>query len=301
MAGRNSSLLSLLGTWVRDHVNGRVFPGALTDDFIVGSASTEYTAAETKMMFDQSKGAFRAGYIDWTYWNDASRGNYSFGAGYGGTASGTQSATFGNSCTASGANTFAAGNQAVASGTAATALGSLATASGTAGLATGQDSLASRYGQRAHASKFLAANGDAQSNTFLASKITTTATPAVLYFDGGSSATLTGTTTNVLTLPVSKAHRFTVNAVARRTDSTSDAGGWTITGTIVRGASGNAAFISTPSVVSDLSAGAITGTWALAATINTGDATNNYLVLTATGQTGATIRWVADITTAEVG
>jgi hypothetical protein len=121
----------------------------------------------------------------------------------------------------------------------------------------------------------------------------------MLTFDTVATATLTGAATNVLTIPVSRGHRFRVEAIARRTDVQGDFAAWTITGTIVRSSSGSARFIGTPVTVTEADAGA--STWTLAVSINTTDATNNYLALTATGETAKTIRWMATIYTTEVG
>lgn len=275
-----------------------------TDDFIVGSDQKDDaggTDRDRRLFFDKATGAFRAGYVTGTQWDAAN-----LGAG---------SAVFGQDCKATGPNSIVAGlsniashsacaafgNANTASGLYSTALGADGTASGSYSMTSGDLAVASRSGQRSHASGALNAAGDSQANRFVAMRQTSNATPVVLYFSAGTSATLTGGDANVLTIPVSKAHRFNINIVARRTDSTSDAGGWSIAGTIVRGASGNATFISTPSVVTDLTAGAISGSWAVAVTIDTANATNNYLVITVTGQTGATIRWVADINSVEVG
>ena len=62
-----------------------------TDDFVFGSpqlADASGTDDDARLFLDKSKGAFRAGYVNGTQWDDASVGNYSFAAGYGTTASG---------------------------------------------------------------------------------------------------------------------------------------------------------------------------------------------------------------------
>ncbi len=252
--------------------------------------------------------------------NCSAPGDTAFAFGEGNTASNTYSAALGgssniasgsgafaaggNGITVSGGNSFGMGSSQSVTAESGAALGTSHAVAGRSALAVGYGASASRFAQVAHGGIGFGAQ-DSMVSRFVAAQITTNATPVPLLFDGGSFTsdvvTLTGALTNVLTIPVSKAHRFTIHAVARRTDSTSDAGGWTITGTIVRGSSGNASFITTPAVEADLTAGAASGAWALAVTIDTSNATNNYLVITATGQSGATIRWTADLTTSEAG
>lgn len=305
----------------RDAANGRVYPTNVADSLIVGSTQFDDaggTDRDFRLFFNKAKGALRAGRVTGTQWNDASvgtestalglnctaSGQASIAAGTGCTASNTGTAAFGQNSVASGQFSTASGNGTTASGSSSLSAGYLGTASGWVSIVSGSGAAASRMAQHAHGGGFrFAANGDAQANKFVASRITSGATPGVLLFDNGqltaNAVTLTTENTNVLTIPVSRAHRFTINAVARRTDTPGTFGGWTITGTIVRSSSGNARFIGVPSVVPDLDAGA--ATWTLAVAVNTSNATNNYLEITATGEAGATIRWVAEISTAEVG
>lgn len=323
--GTDASIGSQSDTFVRDVANTRVYPvNYLTDYLVVGSNQLDDaggTDRDKRMFFNKAKGALRAGEVQGSQWNNASVGTNSVAFGTNCTASGTAALAGGIGSTASGSPSFAYGDTAVASGyqgvalgqnTASgdnsTAFGRVTTASGIRSTATGEggtasgsysmvvgvQAVASRHGQFARG----AATGS-QTSQFVATKTTTTATPAVMHFDGSASATLTGEGTNVLTIPVSRAHRFVINAVARRTDTPGTFATWKIEGSLVRSSSGNARFISTPTVVADEDAGA--AAWDLAVSINTSDATNNYLVITATGEAGATIKWVADITTVEVG
>jgi hypothetical protein len=338
-------LLRAASYFSRDTVNGRVYPTNVADSLIVGSTQFDDaggTDRDFRLFFNKAKGAFRAGRVTGTQWNNASVGVESAAFGLDCTASGANSFACGitatasavetfaqgqatanasgatafggstasgvrafaaNASTASGGSAFAAGNGTTASGDYSTALGQGGTAAGRAATALGESASAPRFGQIAAGASFFAAAGDGQAARYVARRQTSGATPAVLLFDGGAitanAVTLTGANTNVLTVPVSKAHRFTINAVARRTDTPGTFGGWTITGTLVRSSSGNARFIGTPTVVTDLDAGA--ATWTLAVAVNTSNATNNYLEITATGEAGATIRWVAEISTAEVG
>lgn len=320
--------LALASFFSRDSVNSRIYPTSYTtDSFIVGSNQFDDaggTDRDSRMFFNKTKSAFRAGQVTSTSWNDASVGLNSAAFGLDTRASGAQSFAAGQSiasgtgATAFGAsiasstqafavgagtastntNAFAAGSS-TATGSHSVALGEGTRADGFASVSSGAFSSAPRYGQEALAGYFFVAEGDRQTNRFSAGRISTSATPVVLFFDSVTSATLTGQNTNVLTIPVNKVHRFEIRAAARRTDVTGDAAGFTITGTIVRASAGSAAFISAPVVVTDATAGA--ATWTLVATINTTDATNNYLQITATGEAAKTIRWVASIETTEVG
>jgi hypothetical protein len=64
---------------------------------------------DERFLFDKSKGAFRAGSVNSTQWNDGNRGNYSASFGSNNIASGTASFTAGAENTASGQNSFVAG------------------------------------------------------------------------------------------------------------------------------------------------------------------------------------------------
>ncbi len=297
------------------------------DDLIVGSNQKDDaggTDRDKRMWFNKTKGAFRAGEVTGTQWDDANVGTNSIALGLnstasgtnsvamangtasgasaaaiGGTASGINALALGGSATASATGSFVAGgNGSTASGTYSFASGEAATASGRGSRAWGPGATVGRYGQRGEAG----AEGEVQRNLFLMADTTTNATPVVMLFDDGfqtgNTVTLTGTNTNVLTLPVSRAHRFTLSVIARRTDTPGTFAGWSIQGTVVRSSSGDARFVGTPLVIAaDKDAGAIT--WDVGVSINNGDATNNYLAVTITGETGATIQWAADLTTVE--
>lgn len=88
-------------------------PGTLaTDDFVFGSAQLDDSGSsnhDSRFLFDKSKGAFRAGSVDSTQWDNASRGNHS--------------AAFGSNNTASGSRSFSTGITNIASGTNSSVLG----------------------------------------------------------------------------------------------------------------------------------------------------------------------------------
>ncbi len=108
------------------------------DDFVVGSATLDYGAQASRLYFDKSKGAFRAGYANSTSWDasGANVGNYSAAFGRNTIASGQGSMAFGynasGNVTASADGSTAFGYTASAG---ITASGIGATAFGRAGLA----------------------------------------------------------------------------------------------------------------------------------------------------------------------
>lgn len=221
-------------------------------------------------------------------------------------AEGVSTVASGNASHAEGDSTFATANLSHAEGygsaaqaTAAHAEGNSSSASGYCSHAEGMQSLAGRYAQDAKAAGYFTTTGDAQASRFVARRITTDAVAAILTFDGGAAATLSGANTNVLTIPINRAHRFRVDVVARRSDVSGDAAGWEFTGLIVRGASGNATFVNAVDGKAWGSNGAMP--WDVTLSIDTTDVTNNYLKVTATGEAAKTIRWVATISTTEVG
>ena len=74
------------------------------DDFVFGSDQLENKTGgddDTRMIFDKSKGAFRAGRDGKGSWNESKRGEYSVGLGYNTEAKADRSVALGNSLTAS--------------------------------------------------------------------------------------------------------------------------------------------------------------------------------------------------------
>ena len=88
--------------------------------------------AGTRMMWYPFKGAFRAGGVDGTQWNDPNIGFYSYSGG--------------SNTTASGLGSFAHGSGATASGASSAAFGSNSVASGTVGFAAGQRASCTSFG-----------------------------------------------------------------------------------------------------------------------------------------------------------
>ncbi len=118
----------------------------LGGDFIVGSYQLDDTATgnqDNRMFFDTSKGAFRAGTVEWNRWDDANVGNSSAAFGFETMASGTQSFASGIFSEASGAQSFAHGYAATASAARTIAMGVGTTASNTNSMAFGNEVTAS--------------------------------------------------------------------------------------------------------------------------------------------------------------
>ncbi len=135
-------------------------PGDLAnDDFVFGSDQLDDDGNNdhvARFFFDKSKGAFRAGRMTGTEWDDANLGNNSTAMGLGTTASGDTStamgyrttasgpisAAMGSFTTAGGFSSTALGERTDASGDQSTAMGFFTTASGTKATAMGEASIA---------------------------------------------------------------------------------------------------------------------------------------------------------------
>lgn len=95
-------------------------------NFVLGSPSTEdqnNVNLDSRMLFDKSKAAFRAGSVDGTQWNNANRGLYSFAAGRNTTASGVGTTAFGKDTQALTSYSTALGDGTIASGYASLTVG----------------------------------------------------------------------------------------------------------------------------------------------------------------------------------
>jgi hypothetical protein len=88
-------------------------------NFVVGSASTEDQNSvnfDSRMFYDKSKVAFRAGSVDGTQWDNVNRGLYSFAGGRNNTADGISTTVFGENNQASGYGATVLGRQNTANG-----------------------------------------------------------------------------------------------------------------------------------------------------------------------------------------
>ncbi|MCB1580167.1 MAG: hypothetical protein KDJ32_04695, partial [Alphaproteobacteria bacterium] len=115
-------------------------------DFVFGSPQLEddgNASHDSRIYFDKSKGAFRAGSATGNQWNYSSSGQYSVALGYDTTASGIYSTATGYGTVASNNWSTAIGATTVASGMASTAMGATTVASGMASITMGSSTTAS--------------------------------------------------------------------------------------------------------------------------------------------------------------
>ena len=206
-------------------------------------------------------------------------------------ASGSYSLAAGFSSTATGSGSIAAGFQNVASGDYSAALGRDCQADGeTAFASVYYADTRGIYGAVARASGRFSSVGDAQRGNYTLRRETFTDSATELTTNGSSSGA------NRITLPNNRAYKFRGQVIARSTAG--DVKSWDISGTIKRGANAAATAIvgSVTVTVKDEDAGA--STWTLGVDANT---TTGSLRIQGTGAAATTIRWVAEVTTVEVG
>jgi hypothetical protein len=124
----------------------------LTSDFLFGStqlADTGNADHDARMFFDKSRGAFRAGAVNSTQWDDINVGDYSVVFGNDNRANGSRSASWGSANVSSAGWTTTFGNGNAASQSYATAFGNSTVASGSHSTAFGYDTNATGEGSTA--------------------------------------------------------------------------------------------------------------------------------------------------------
>ena len=185
------------------------------------------------------------------------------------------------------AATVAGGQSNVASGPHSFVTGRDNTASQEATVATGRGASASVPGERAHSSSVFATQGDAQHRQFVMRRQTTDATPTALFANAAG--------TSPMLMPADTTWAFRALVSARRTDADNESAGYKIEGAVDRNATASTiAFVGTPTVtvLGEDNAG-----WDCAISVNT---SNGALVITVTGETSKTVRWVAVVDVAQV-
>jgi hypothetical protein len=180
-----------------------------------------------------------------------------------------------NQATAASA-TVSGGQSNLASGVASFVSGRENTASGPAAIAEGRDALATFHGGLAHGAGKFATQGDAQYQRLIARRITTDATPSLLYLDGASIQ---------ITLPATTTWAFSITVVARRTDSGEESAAYKFEGVVDRNAATALVGTVTKTVLAE-----DTAAWDCGVAVSSG-----ALQITATGEAAKTIRWVASI------
>lgn len=118
-------------------------------DFVFGSTQLNdngNSAHDTRMFFDKSKGAFRAGKTAGNQWNEGNLGSYSTAFGLNNKALGDNSFAIGEKSESTGALSFAAGKKAYARGELSVAMGSNVEATSSGSVAVGYRANASNIG-----------------------------------------------------------------------------------------------------------------------------------------------------------
>lgn len=234
-------------------------------------------------------------------------GNYSMLFGQNCLASGIQSIAGGAGCSATANQAVALGNGCQATGNQSVALGGSNTASATGSFAVGSNNTASGNDSFATLNRANTNNivtrftlgfnsttntlGRFQKSTLGVNFTTTNATTTPLTSTGG-----TATATNQLVLFNNSTFRVRGEVVARDT-ANGDSKEWVFNALIKRGANaGTTTLVGTPSITSTFAdTGAAAWTIAVVA-----DTTNGALQVTATGETGKTIRFLAILESSEV-
>jgi len=234
-------------------------------------------------------------------------GNYSFiGGGYGNLASGYgsfigTSAAAGNFNTASG--TGAAVVSGVSNGSTNTATfigggyGNMSNSYCSGILAGWNSTTRSIAGAYAHSAGGFAAQGDAQSGTYMLLATTTTSSTTQL-----TAGLFSPATNSLVTLPNNWAYNYVAYVVGRNT-STGDAASWKLEGLITRGSSAaSTTLVGSPTVtLLGATSGAISQGWGTVGNCTaTADTTNGALSINGIGVAATTIHWVARVQTVEV-
>ena len=220
--------------------------------------------------------------------NQATASASTIGGGSTNTATGNTSTVAGGySNTASALSSSVIGGQTnAASGVGSTVPGGRSNyAQGDYSSARGYGSIATQYGEDAHASIFFAAPGDAQSSSVQLFRQTTDATASDLRINNAAPPTCPENTTWMVRAMV----------VARRTDTTGDNAAWTVTGTYKRDVGNTGAWVGTPTVTS-VGASAGAATW----TVTTGSYSVGNPRIIVTGEAAKTIRWVSKFEVVQV-
>lgn len=162
----------------------------------------------------------------------------------------------------------------------------ISTATGANSQTLGSGANATLIGQIATASGRFAANGDAQSSTFVLRNTTSSATLTELFLDGASARMI---------VPNNSVWTFDILVSGRRTDATGGAAGYRFNGVLRKDTtSGSIAFVGVPS---KQVLGETTASMDSSVAV---DLTNGSLNVRVVGIAAQTFRWVAVVRTSEV-
>jgi len=245
-----------------------------TDDFVVGSpqlADDGNADHDTRMWFDKSRGAFRAGRVVAADWDDANVG--------------IQSAAFGYNNECDGPQAFSAGRDNNVDGLAATALGRDLKAERYYTFAMGFRAYGFIEGQLSHAVGYFSNKGDCQYSRLVCRAQTSDETPEVI---------LPNDADNKLIIPANQVWRVDGTVVATISKGASIAS-WSFQGLIHRDGSSN-----TTLDWSTVSIDYNTIDVAVGVTLSAND-TNEALNINITGKAATTIRWTAVVHLTHVG
>ena len=218
-------------------------------------------------------------------------GANSIAMGYQSKATSGYGVAIGRSCQA-GDTGFATGSSALATGAKAFSHGLNTTASEAYSIASGREALANIEGKAARASGKFAAQGDAQSGTFVLRSDTTDATAEALTTNNS-----TASTDNQIILPNNSAYSFSGTIIARESAAAgSDYASWEIKGALLRDGTAASTVLGN-GIVNKLYATSGASAWAVALSADT---TNGGLKVEVTGAAATNIRWVATVNTSEV-
>ena len=251
---------------------------ASTRTFIVSESVTE-AGAGTRCFFAKTKGAFRAGLVTGTQWDDANIG--------------TGSVALGTNCRSSNTNAFSVGDGLVSSGASSTSFGSSGISSGSYTISGGYCAVAAMRSQLAMAGSCFSANADAQRSNLSLMRASTDAGAVELTLEG--SAPGAGTR---LTIASGKLYKFRIELSCICTAGTNigQVATWEIKG-VIKNIGGTTTLVSTNSSF-DGDAGL-----AAATAVVTADDANDCLVCTCTGIVGAaanTFHWHGGVYLSEV-
>jgi hypothetical protein len=173
-----------------------------------------------------------------------------------------------------------------ATGTNAIAMLSGSAASATNSSAMGDGTSASIWSTQVYGNGSFATAGDAQGVRVVARVITTNNTATEMFLDGAGAS-------QRLVLPNNSAWNYFIQIVARRTDATGKWSAWNFTGLIKK--DGTAGTTSNSVSRTNIDKNGIGSDPTV-----TADTTNGSLLITVTGNTSETIRWVATINISQV-
>jgi hypothetical protein len=148
----------------------------------------------TRMMWYPAEGAFRAGEVDGTQWDDANVGKFSVAMGQDTEASNTRSVALGYNTTASGLSSTAIGVGTTASGFASMTMGSSTTASGGRSVAMGYNTTAASSFSLT-IGKYNSANSSKGFSLFVVGNGSSSTPSDALVLDRGGDLEISGTLT----------------------------------------------------------------------------------------------------------